>query len=731
MKNIRTVTKSIRTRVTIAVAICTVFFLILIGKLFSMQLIQYDFYKNEANSRQLSSLTIDAPRGTIYDSDMNVLAQSATVWNVIVNPKAVGDDNREKLAAALSEILDISYEHALNCTTASSEYMIARRKVEEDICEKLREWTVENSVNGIRFEESSKRYYPYGNYLASILGFTGTDNYGLYGLEYMLDNTLAGVAGRTISAKNGSGGRIYYEYEAHHDPEPGKNVVLTIDETVQYYLEKYVEETMQLYKVENYAVGIVLNVKTGEILGMTTKPDYDPNAPFTILDSDTAAAIALIEDDDERSAALSAAQQNQWTNKAISSLYYPGSVFKPITAAAALESGAVSVNDQFVCRGTTNVAGVTIGCNNHTSHGVQSFAQTIIHSCNVSFINMGLSLGPDNFYNYFKAFGLTEKTGIDLPMEGTSIYYTNESLGPVELATSAFGQSNALTPIQVITAFSAVVNGGYLLEPYIVSKVVDEDGNIISENTTTVRRQVISEETSAQLAEILRQTATNYVSQNAYVKGYRVGGKTGTSEKQGGPDDEYIASFCGFAPAEDPEVAVLVLFDNPRGSSYYGGVVAAPCVGKIFASILPHLGVDPVYNEAELKTVDAAVPSVRSQSVSNARNMLTSAGFSVKIVGDGESVDSQFPQAGMSAPKGSTIVLYTGDAEQQQVPVPNLTGLSLDNAKARLLALGLNVKNDGSNSSTAVVSTQSVASGQTVPAGTVITVYMTEYGLTD
>ena len=715
----------------IAIIFGTLMFCCLIVVLFKIQLIDHDTYKNMANSRQLSSLQIAANRGVIYDRDMNVLAQSATAWTVVVDPQRVDEADREKTASALAEILGVNYETALAKCSENSQYSIIARKVEEDVCDKLREWTVENDIDSISFSEDSKRYYPYGNYLSTVLGFTGTDNYGLYGLEGYFDSTLAGTPGRTFSARNASGGTIYYEYETYYEPEAGNSLVLTIDETVQYYLEKYIEETMEIYGVKDYACGIVMNVKTGEILGMTTKPDYDPNDPFKILDSANAEEISLITDEDERSSALTAARYDQWTNKAISAAYYPGSVFKAITTSMALETGTVTPTTEFYCPGSIDVSGVNIGCNNHTSHGTQTFAKAVANSCNVTFMKIGAMLGSETFFKYFKAFGLTEKTEIDMPGEGISIYYTADKLGPVELATSAFGQSNSLTPIQLVTAFAAAVNGGKLLEPYIVSKIIDSSGNIVSETNTTVKRQVISEKTSATVAEILRKTATGYSAQNAYVKGYRVGGKTGTSEIQGGPDDVHIASFCGFAPAEDPEVIVLVMFKNPRKGSYYGGIVAAPCVGKIFASILPHLGVDPVYTSSELETVDVSMPSVKDQNANSAKNTLTNAGFSVKIVGDGATVVSQFPAAGMATPKGSTVVLYTGDSSELTSTVPNLTGSTYKNAVSALASRGLNVRINGSTTGTAVVTSQSHAAGESVPQGTVVTLQLTEYGLTD
>lgn len=731
MDDKRIITKSMRVRASWILVFATLCFAVIVGSLFNIQLLSHDKLKGMANQAQLSSLLISANRGAIYDRDMNILAQSATAWTVVVDPTNTKSADCEKLAAALADILGIDYESTLAKCKAETQYSIIARKVEEKTCDKIRQWTADNSVNSISFVEDPKRYYPNGNLLSTVLGFTGTDNYGLYGLEAYFDNTLAGVSGRVMTARNAQGGSVYYEYEKYYDPKQGDSLVLTIDETVQYYLEKYIEETMELYKVKNYAAGIVLNIKTGEILGITSKPDYDPNNAFSVLSEALLQEINSIDDTEKREEAYTAAMYEQWTNKAISSAYFPGSVFKAITASMALETGVATVSDQFDCQGSLNVSGVTIGCNNRAAHGLQSFAEIVIHSCNVSFMKLGEKLGSQTFFDYFKAFGLTEKTGVDLPAEGSSIYYTAENLGPVELATSAFGQSNAITPLQMITAFGAAVNGGNLLKPYIVSKIVDEDGGIVLENKTTVKRQVISAETSATIAEILRETATNYSSQNAYVKGYRVGGKSGTSEKQGGADDEYIASFCGFAPAEDPEIAILVVFDNPRGSSYYGGIVAAPCVGKILASILPHLGIDPVYSEDELTTIDVAVVDVRSQNVENAKSQLTNAGFSAKIVGGGDTVTSQFPSAGLAVPKGSTIVLYTDSSDQPMVTMPNLIGKTYKNAAAALAECSLNIRINGATSSSAVVSSQSQYAGESLPMGTIITIQLTDYSLID
>ncbi len=729
----RTLTKNMKRRTRLTLIAALLIFAILVCVLFKWQLIDYEDLKARASDQQMADTVITANRGTIYDTNMNVLARSSTAWTISLSPVSIDEEDCEPIAAFLSELLDMDYQTLLDKCMESTQYAIVKRKVDQSVKDDIQNWAVENGVRGINFTEDSRRYYPYGNFLASVLGFVGTDNTGLSGLEAYYDDVLTGTAGRVLTARNASGGNVYYEYETYYEAEPGYSLVLTVDEVVQYYLEKYVEQAMEIHQVENYACGIVMDVNTGAILAMTTKPDFDPNEPLQIFDEQTSAEVEAISDREQYLAALGAAQSEQWTNHAISSLYEPGSVFKVVTASAALETGAVSLDSHFYCSGSAQVAdGVVMHCWRWGGHGDQSFTQAVINSCNMAFIQIGQSLGANNFYSYFKAFGLTEKTGIDLPGEGSSLYYTDRQMGVVELASCSFGQSNAITPIQMITAVAAAANGGYLVEPYIVDKVIDEDGNIIESHDTVVRRQVISGSTSAMIDEVLEQVVSQSTSRNAYIKGYRIGGKTGTSEKLGGAAGEYIASFCGIAPADDPQIAVLLLFDTPRGSSYYGGTVAAPTAGNLFRSILPYLGIDPVYAGDELETADTAVPSVAGMSVSQATQTLQNRGFAVGAVyGQGETVVRQFPSGGMAAPRGSTVVLYTDDSADVTVNMPDLSGRSVSGAVAALQQAGLNVRTSGSTSSSAVVTAQSVSAGTAVAVGTVIDVDFTDFSITD
>ncbi len=731
----KTVTSNIKKRMTVTVGFLVCGFCVLIIVLARISIVNHDRYSELAISQQLRDTVVTAQRGTIYDSNMNELAKSATVYTIALSPKDIEVKDRETIAAGLSEILGVDHDTILKKCEENNYYSIVQRKVDQPLVDAVRAFIVEKNVDGVSFTEDSKRYYPYGNFAAQVLGFVGTDNQGLSGIEAYYDDELSGTAGRVVSAKNAVGSDMYYEYETIYEPTQGYSLVLTIDEVIQHYLEKHLESALKVHNVQEGVTGIVMNVKTGEILAMSCKPDYDPNDPFTILDETAAGQVAALFGTDGYGAALASAQYEQWSNGAISDFYEPGSVFKVVTASTALETGACTLNSTFYCTGSKQVGPRTMQCAHTAGHGSEDFTHAVINSCNPAFIEIGQAIGVQNFYNYFEAFGLTKRTGVDLPGEGYPeagvTYYSAGGMGIVELSSCAFGQSNNVTPLSLITAVSAAVNGGYLVTPHIVKQVLAEDGSIVESHGAEIRRQVISEETSATIAGILERVVAEGNSQNAYVAGYRIGGKSGTSQRLGGGEG-YIASFCAIAPADDPEIAVLITYTNAKSPvSIYGGTIVAPVVGSVMADVLPYIGINPVYTEAELESIDVATPAITGYSLTGAAAMLQKIGLTYTAIGDGTSVVKQFPQAGQSVPRGSNIILYTTEAEERYVTVPDVTGKTISAAQATLRSVGINLKATGASTDSAIASSQNIAEGTSVPTGTVLTVEFINEGIAD
>ena len=707
----------------IMVTICfMVAFFIIVLRLAYISVIQHDYYSAKASSQQLRDTTIPASRGTIYDANMNVLARSATVWTVAVTPNSIKSENIDKIATLLSDELGVDYDTVVSKCKESSYYSIVKRKVDQPVVDEIQDWISENGISGITFTEDTKRYYPYGNFAAQLLGFVGTDNTGLYGLESYYDDTLSGIDGRKLTAVNAVGEDMYYESETTTEAQDGYSLVLTIDANIQQILEDALENAIEEHNVSNYAAGIVMNVKTGAVYAMATLPDYDPNDPLEISDEDTLLELQTIEEEGDESAyldALSEAQTNQWDNKAITDIYEPGSVFKVVTASAALETGTESLESSYYCPGYYNVIDdINIKCARTSGHGQETFTEAVVNSCNPAFIQMGLDLGEDQFYSFFKGYGLTEKTGIDLPAEANSVYYTPDTMGIVELASCSFGQSNAITPIQMITAFAACVNGGYLVQPYVVDQVLDSEGNVISTTETVTKRQVISSETSEKMRLVLEQVVENG---NAQVAGYRIGGKSGTAEKLG-KDDTYVASFCAFAPVDDPEVICLILLDGANSYSIYGGVIVAPVVASVMAQVLPYLGIEAVYEEDQDGVVDVYVPSILGYNLTSAYASLQKRGLSYEVVGSGSSVVNTFPATGTALANGSTVYLYTEEMDMLTTTVPDVTGHNASYVSALFQSLGLNLKISGSSSSSAEAVSQTIEAGTEVNQGTLITV---------
>lgn len=714
--------------------------------LFRWQIIRGEEMSIAALDQSLRSTTLSAMRGTIYDATGKVLAQSASVWTVVLEPAYFADYDdpegaRQKVASGLAAILDMDEEEVYEKTQGSSYFVYLKRRVETSVRDEINEFLeAEGISSGVRLIEDYKRYYPYGTVASTVLGFTGTDGQGLEGLELQYDTQLRGTAGRLISSRNALGTDMPFEYEQYVEAQDGNNLVLTIDETVQSILEKYLAEGVDQFNVKNGAVAIMMDVNTGAILGLATTPTYDPNNPFTIYDEDLQAQIDALSGE-EQDQAFNEAQLKQWRNKAVSDTYYPGSVFKMCTYAMGLEEGVVTEQTTYTCTGSVLVDGWDdpIHCWRHSGHGLETFRDGLCNSCNPYTIYIGQLLGGETFAKYREAFGFTESTGIDLPGEAVTLYHSAIELinTPSNLAVESFGQNFSITPLHMITAAAAIANGGYLVTPHVVDRVVDQDGNIVQTADTSYRRQVISEETSAAITDILQQNVESGSATGGYVAGYRICGKTGTSEKvdkwneDRTQDMEYIASYCGFAPAEDPQYALLVFFDEPdddTNGGYNGGnAVAGPYFAKMMEEILPYLGVEAQYNEEEYANLDTVAPTVTGLTLEEAYAKLEEAGLTYSVIGDESdssiTVTAQVPEAGGAVPKDGQVVLYTNgyDEASTYVTVPSFLGYDVTNASYLASINGLQISVSGSSSSTATVTAQSVAEGEQVQQGTVIT----------
>ena len=711
---------------------------VLIVRLFYLQVVQADMWKEKASSQQMYSTSITATRGNIYDRNMKTLARSVTVWTVFISPAEMKEEQRELVASGLSEILDVDYDMVYEKSLKTWRYNeTIKKKVDNDTADEVTAFIQENDIRGIYLTEESMRYYPYGNLASTVLGFTGSDGSGAYGLEAYYNKALSGTDGVIASVRNAKGTAMPFSEQQIYDAEDGQSLVLTIDETVQHYLEKHLENAVQEHEVQNRAVGIVMDVKTGEILAMSTKPDFDPNEPSAIYDTTTAEALAeqLEEaggDEEKLDAyyeALGEAQLAQWRNKAISDPYEPGSVFKLITASAALETGTVTGSTPFYCPGYIEVAGNRIACWKAGGHGNLDFVGAIKGSCNPAFIMTGQALGAELFMEYLDKFGLYDVAGVDLPGEATSIMHSRETMlneNMASLSSASFGQTFKVTALELMTAVNATVNGGYLMQPYVVSQVLDSDGNVISSTEPVVVRQVISEETSALVASYAEQVVSGEGGSGARaaVPGYRIGGKTGTSQKLDQEGDETILSFYGFAPADDPEIAVLVMLDEPQKNNQYGSVIAAPVVGNILADILPYLGFEPSYTEEELSSADMATPYLINYGLQEAQSTLVQAGLEYRVVGSGTTVVGQTPGAAMPIPGGGTVVLYTEEGEKTTASVPYVIGKTGNEANRLILNAGFNIKIEGESleHEGCVAVAQSIEAGENAEIGTVITV---------
>lgn len=733
-------------------------FVVLFFKLYDLQIIQHKQMQTRALDQQTSQTVVSAFRGTIYDRNGSQLAVSVSAEDVVMSPfhmKKQRDEEAERLekirlenaqlaegekkksvdtivlwdydslAAKLADILDLSQDDIRErMNNTNSQYELLAKKVDEDTADQIRQLINALNIEGLDLVATSRRVYPYGSLASHILGFVGAENTGLYGLESRYDQYLQGQSGLVVSAKDVKGNPLPYEYEQYFAAQSGQDVVLTLDANVQYYLEKYVGEMADKYGAENGATGIVMDVKTGGILGMVSYPTYDLNNAFTVQNDQFKKDLTDTSDQ----------LMKQWRNKALNDTYEPGSTFKILTMSAAMEEGLINMNTTYTCTGGIHVSDATIHCTG--THGTQTLKEAAAHSCNPAFITFGLQLGNEKFYEYMNDFGLMSGTGIDLDGEATGVFASPESFTQLDLACYAFGQNFNVTPIALIAAQAACVNGGYLHTPYLVEQIVDSDGSITYQHDTTPVRQVISEETSAHVRECLEYVVSDGTGRNGQVKGYRVGGKTGTADK--GQTGDLVVSFVSFAPADDPQIIILVTMDTPSrsaGTSVSGGSMVAPVNSKIMADILPYLGIEPTYSAEELLGADTTVPYVIGSSVEDAKSRVESRGFTCKVVGSGGTVTDQTPAGGAVIPGKSTVILYAGaEKPNTMYTVPQLVGKTAAEANVAATNAGLLVRFSGATQTTSGnirVLSQSLEAGQQVPAGTVITVQLGDTNMSD
>lgn len=701
-----------------------------VARVFYLTIVRGDELSEKAETQQLKDTEITAMRGTIYDSNGNVLAQSASVWNVFIDPLNIKDKQRDLIVDEFANLFGYDADEKkefYDRTTHQNHYELVEKKVENNIKEKLSKFVSKNELGGcIGTEQTTKRYYPYGTLASSVIGFTGADDQGLSGIEAYYDEQLTGTNGRIITAKDAKSNNIANDNETSIAATDGDSIVLTINQTIQYYLEKGLRETMNEYQAKG-AYGVVMNCNTGAVLAMSSLPDYDCNEPYKLTYSKDKKAIKKLSDKTAKQEAESAAVQNQWRNFTVSDTYVPGSVFKTFVASAALEENVVNLNTTYNCTGSIQVDKYKMKCHYHPGHGMQTLTQGLENSCNPFFITIGQKLGVHNYFKYFDAFGFTQKTNIDLPGEASPQYYKEDQYGIVELSSASFGQTNSLTPIQVCTGLCAIANGGKLLQPYLVSSIVDANGKTVKKTETKEIRQVISADTSEKVRKMMKSVVDNGTGKNGYVAGYSVGGKTGTSTKLGesknGEGDKYIVSFGAIAPSDDPEIAMLIIVDEPN-QDLGGGALCAPIAAQVTQEAMNVLGIEPKYNDSEMKDLSKQTPNVVGKSLDEAKKTLEENNLNFVVVGDDSTVTRQCPSGADTIPNGGTVYLYTDDSEKQTVNVPNFNGLTVNEAKDLASSSNLNIQIAGNSmsSGTVVAYRQSEETQAKVEKGTVVTV---------
>ena len=722
-----------RKRIIILLAAAILIFFLLVVRVAWLQIVDGEKLSSAAREQQTTDNAISPKRGLIYDRNMKILANNLSVETISITPKNVRSNTKQtsaQIAAKLAEILELDEETVLKKIEKESNFEYIKRKVEKDQADAVRAYIDEYRLDGIKFSEDTKRYYPYGNFASQVIGFVGNDNNGLEGIEMVYDEQLKGVPGRIVTANKTAGLEIPDNYESYYEAQNGKSVVLTIDETIQHFVEKHLETARIENQLEEGAAAIVMNVKTGEILAMATKPDYDLNQPFAVTAAveqkypDIKAELEKLEGS-EYNAKLTEVTQFLRRNKAVVDSYEPGSTFKIAVASMALEENVVGLNDHFFCGGSIKVADRVIHCANRNGHGAETFVKGVQNSCNPVFIEVGARVGREKFMKYVQGFGFRDKTGIELPGETDGIFHSADNFKEIDLATSSFGQSFNITPLQMVTMVAAVANGGKLMRPHLVKQLVDEEQSVIKEFKPTVVRQVISEETSKTMCQILESVVSEGGGKNAYLAGYRIAGKTGTSEKQPRGNGKYIASFIGFAPADDPEIVCLVILDQPpAGNTYYGGLIAAPVVKNILEESLQYLGVEPEYTQEELALIDITVPDITGKTRKEAEAILKEVGVNISIKGQGDTILDQVPKANSKLAKNSKVVAYTeGEESQKSVTIPNVVGCYGSEANKGIINAGLNVRIKGLSNTggVAVCTEQSPAAGTVVEPGTIVT----------
>ncbi len=770
-------------RTLLLMTVCgVVFFIPLVGRLYQLQIVQHQELEEKAIDQQTWDKEVIANRGSIYDANGNTLAMSAEAYYIQLSPHEIeqrqeeyrekvekanaksdpeeraelmptyDEPTNESIAQNLAAILELDAEDVLKRLAKTNSWSeVIKTQVESEQADQVRSYAKNNGLSaGIYVLPSSKRYYPYSSLASQIIGWVNYNdgNRGAYGLEAMYNDVLSGQTGRIVTAKDGTGKQLLYRYEDYEDAVDGMDLHLTLDATIQYYCERVLSEGIEKFDVQEGGFVLAMNPKTGAILGWANSPSYDLNEPRTISDPVLSQQLTQIQNDttltdEERSTAVTELLYQQWSNKALNKTYEPGSTFKSMVLAAALEEGVVNENTTFTCTGSVMVDGYSspIHCSKRSGHGTQTLAQAVANSCNPAFIAIGQKLGTETFYDYLEAFGFLSQTGIDLQGEPSApnynIMWPRDSFTNVDLAVASFGQRFEVTPLQLITAASAVINGGHLMQPYVVESVTDDSGNVVQHTEPTEVRQVVSEQTSERCRTILEQVVVppNGTGKQAYVAGYRIGGKTGSSEVKN-EEDHTIVSFLGFAPANDPQIVVLIAYDSPKPASpgslytsggYYisGGSMAALQAGELLPDILDYLGVPKQYTDAEKATMDMAVPNVVGMTLADATAKIEASGLEVRTVGEGETVTDQTPTGGVAIPGGSQVILYLGaEKPTDKVTVPNVAGLNREQAQTALEQVGLYLKSTGLTIGSDVkAESQAIASGTEVERGTVVEVH--------
>lgn len=769
-RNVNSITAK---RGVILLSVFALFAFLLAAVVFNMQVFEYETYQQEVIDQITVENTIPAERGTIYDRNGNVIATNQTTWRVFISPvdiqsamystaieraiyrvrygeslevSTLGDRQDTLIADGLSEILGVDRDMILKKTAMSGRRdETLKKNVDKETADAVRAFIEKHGLRRqVYLEATNRRYYTYGNLASQTIGFTGADGQGLYGLEYMYNEELMGVPGKYIIARDARGNEIAYNYESHVDPIQGYDMITTIDERIQLELDLQVKATVEDNAPRNRALGIAMNPKTGAIYAISVQPDFDLNDPYTLdaISQATLDASGFEEGSEEYKKLLSELRQIMWSNKAVTELYEPGSTFKPITTAMALEEGVVTPTETFTCTGGMYVTGwhKLIGCHERKGHGTVTFARGLQQSCNPVLMTIASRVGVEKFCNYCEAFGYFERSGVDISGEADTIFFNRNTMSGVDLAVASFGQRFKVNPINHLTAICTIANGGYLVTPHLLDKFVDADGTVIYAHGEEAKRQVISTETATTITSILEAGVSgDGGAKNAYVKGYKVAAKTGTSEKFDDPDSEMrISSTVAYAPADDPLIAVIIVVDEPTGDSVYGSRVAAPYVSKFLANVLPYLGVEPSYTDAELATMQATVARYIGATVADAKAQILAQGLQVEVVGGGELVTAQIPLRGsMISKENGKVILYTdgADPESRTVQVPEVLGLTAAEANKKLVNAGLNIEIKGAQNyekgSGAIVTSQSYTAGTEVPYGTVVSVEVLHMDVND